>query len=130
MAMASLRAGNEEFPPVRWLQEAARSGGCWGEYWEINEPGVSEFRPWFMTAAGNVLYAICQLFVADQEGGIQLAAGVPSDWTDYSFRLPAPGGHSVSMEVRGGKVAAFAATPRRADLPRPAFNFRGQPLSP
>ena len=130
MAMASLRAGNEEFPPVRWLQEAARSGGCWGEYWEINEPGVSEYRPWFMTAAGNVLYAICQLFVADQEGGIQLAAGVPSDWTDYSFRLPAPGGYSVSMEVRGGKVTAFAATPCRADLPRPAFNFRGQPLTP
>ena len=130
MAMASLRAGNAEFPPVRWLQEAARSGGCWGEYWEINEPGVSEYRPWFMTAAGNVLYAICQMLVADQEGGIQLAAGVPSDWTDYSFRLPAPGGYSVSMEVKGGKVAAFSATPRRTDLPRPAFNFHGQALTP
>ena len=75
-------------------------------------------------------WALRYPLVADQEGGIQLAAGVPSDWTDYSFRLPAPGGYSVSMEVRGGKVTAFAATPCRADLPRPAFNFRGQPLTP
>ena len=112
MAMASLRAGNADYPPVRWLQEAARSGGCWGEYWEINEPGVSEYRPWFMTAAGNVLYAICQLFVADQEGGIQLAAGVPVEWTDYSFRLPAPGGIEISCVVKGGKVESLSAKPR------------------
>ena len=112
MAMASLRAGNAQFPPVRWLQEAARSGGCWGEFWEINEPGVSEFRPWFMTAAGNVLYAICQLLVADMPDGVRLAAGVPSDWTDYAFRLPAPGGFMVSMEVKGGRVARLGATAR------------------
>ena len=129
MAMASLRAGNAEYPPVRWLQEAARSGGCWGEYWEINEPGVSEFRPWFMTAAGNVLYAVCQLLVADMEGGIQLAAGVPSDWTDYSFRLPAPGGYAVSLEVKGGKVVRFAATPRADGLAKPVFSFKGQVMS-
>ena len=113
MAMASLRAGNDRHPPVRWLQEAARSGGCWGEFWEINEPGVSEYRPWFMTAAGNVLYAICQLLVADMPDGVRLAAGVPSDWTDYSFRLPAPGGVMVSMEVKGGKISRLDAAARR-----------------
>ena len=110
MAMASLRAGNDRYPPIRWLQEAARSGGCWGEYWEINEPGVSEFRPWFMTAAGNVLFAICQLLVADMPDGVRLAAGVPSEWTDYSFRLPAPGGFAVSMEVKGGRLVRLDAT--------------------
>ncbi|MGN0847673.1 MAG: glycosyl hydrolase family 95 catalytic domain-containing protein [Kiritimatiellia bacterium] len=128
MAMASLRAGNEAHPPIRWLREAACSGGCWGEFWEINEPGVSEYRPWFMTAAGNVLYAICQLFVAEMEGGVQLGAGVPPDWTDYSFRLPAPGGFEVSLDVKGGAVAKFAVRPRQPNAPRPAFIFRGRRL--
>ena len=122
-------AGNAAFPAVRWLQEAARSAGCWGEYWEINEPGVSEYRPWFMTAAGNVLYAICQLLVADMEGGVHLAAGVPADWRDYSFRLPAPGGFEVRLAVKDGKVAAFSATPRAPGAPTPAFFFRGKPLA-
>ena len=120
MAMASLRAGNERHPPVRWLQEAARSAGCWGEYWEINEPGVSEFRPWFMTAAGNVLYAICQLLVADLPDGVHLAAGVPSSWTDYSFRLPAPGGVTVSMEVKDGQLVRLE-TESRDSARKPAF---------
>lgn len=128
MAMASLRAGNAEHPPVRWLREAARCGGCWGEFWEINEPGVSEYRPWFMTAAGNVLYAICQLLVADMEGGVDLAAGVPDDWRDYAFRLPAPGGFEVSLAVKDGKVAAFSATPRAPGAAKPVFRFRGRPL--
>lgn len=128
MAMASLRAGNVEFPAVRWLQEAARSGGVWGEYWEINEPGAAQYRPWFMTAAGNVLYAICQLLVADMEGGVHLAAGVPDDWRDYSFRLPAPSGWTVEMQVKDGKVARFDAHPRREGLPRPKFFFRGNAL--
>ncbi len=128
MAMASLRAGNAEYPAVRWIQEAERSAGCWGEYWEINEPGVSEYRPWFMTAAGNVLYAICQLFVADMEGGVQLAAGVPAEWKDYSFRLPAPGGCGLSMEVKDGKLVKFTSTPRHATAKEPDYFFNGAPL--
>jgi len=102
MALAALRAGDDRYPPARWLTEAFRSAGCWGEYWEINEPGVSEYRPWFMTAAGNCLYAVNQLFVADMEGAVYLAAGVPKDWKDYAFRLPAPGGVEVDMAVKGG----------------------------
>ena len=104
MAMASLRSGDGKYPPVRWLQEAYRSAGCWGEYWEINEPGVSQFRPWFMTAAGNCLYAINQLFVTERDGALHLASGVPTEWRDFSFRLPAPGGLVVRMKVAGGKL--------------------------
>ncbi len=128
MAMASLRAGNAEFPAIRWLQEAARSGGVWGEYWEINEPGAAQYRPWFMTAAGNVLYAICQLFVADMEGGVHLAAGVPDGWRDYAFRLPVPGGWTVDVAVEGGRLVRFAAQPRADGLPRPKFFFKGEAL--
>ena len=128
MAMASLRAGNEKHPPVRWLQEAALSGGVWGEYWEINEPGVTQYRPWFMTAAGNVLYAICQLLVADLEGAVRLGEGAPDTWRDYAFRLPAPGGWTVEMEVKGGEVARFDAKPRSPGLPRPKFLWKGKEI--
>lgn len=126
MAMASLRAGDAKYPPVRWLTEAFRSAGCWGEYWEINEPGVSQFRPWFMTAAGNCLYAVNQLFVADMEGALHLAAGVPDDWQDYSFALPAPGGLTVKMAVKAGKLVDLSlvvknpAATRQAKLVLPA----------
>ena len=120
MSVAALRAGDTGLSPVRWLQEASRSAGCWGEYWEINEPGVAEYRPWFMTAAGNCLYAINQLFVTERDGALFLASGVPSDWKDYSFRLPAPGGLFVEMQVADGKLARLRVTPARpaAEMPR------------
>ena len=119
MSIASLRAGDAEHPPVRWLQEAFRSAGCWGEYWEINEPKVSEFRPWFMTAAGNCLYAINQLFVTERDGALHLASGVPSDWKDYAFRLPAPGGFTIEIKVADGKLAHLRVTPRDPSAPKP-----------
>ena len=120
MSVAALRAGDAGPSPVRWLQEAFRSAGCWGEYWEINEPGVAEYRPWFMTAAGNCLYAINQLFVTERDGALHLASGVPPDWKDYSFRLPAPGGLSVEMRVADGKLAHLRVTPSSpsAEMPR------------
>jgi len=108
MAMASLRAGDDKHPPMRWLTEAFRSAGCWGEYWEINEPGVSQFRPWFMTAAGNCLYAINQLFVADMDGALHLAAGVPDAWRAFSFRLPAPGGLTIRMAVKDDRLTELS----------------------
>ena len=110
MAMAALRAGDVVHSPLRWIEEAYRSAGCWGEYWEINEPGVSQCRPWFMTAAGNCLYAIDQLFVADMEDALYLAPGVPSAWKDYAFRLPAPGGLTIDMAVKGGRVERLTIT--------------------
>ena len=39
---------------------SASVAGPFGEYFEINEPGVI-FHPWFGTAAGNCLYAINQM---------------------------------------------------------------------
>lgn len=130
MALSALRAGDARHPPVRWLQEAHRSAGLWGEFWEINEPGVAQFRPWFMTAAGNCLYALNQLLVADREDVVELGAGVPDDWRDYAFRLPIPGGWTVEAEVKGGRLVRFSATPRRPGLPQLDFRFRGAALRP
>ena len=51
----------------------AREDGVWGEYWEINEPGVAECRPWFMTAAGNCLYAINSMLLMEADIGMPVA---------------------------------------------------------
>ena len=116
MALAALRAGEGE-RVVPLLKEAAQSAGVWGEYWEINEPGVAEYRPWFMTAAGNCLYALNQMLLMEADGECRLAAGVPCAWTDYSFRLPAEGGYEVDCVVKGGKVVRLVLRTRN---PSPA----------
>ena len=117
MAMAALRAGEGE-KAVPLLKEAASSAGLWGEYWEINEPGVAEYRPWFMTAAGNCLYALNQMLLMEADGECRLAAGVPSTWKDYSFRLPAEGGYEVECAVKGGTLARLALRARRSGAGR------------
>ena len=91
--------------------EAASSSGCYGEIWEINEPGVAEFRPWFMTGAGNCLYAINQMLLSERDGECIIGAGVPKEWKDWSFRLPAEGGFEVECVVKGGKVDRLVLRP-------------------
>ncbi|MBQ6340516.1 MAG: alpha/beta hydrolase [Kiritimatiellae bacterium] len=117
MAMAALRAGEgERVLPL--LKEAAKSAGAWGEYWEINEPGVAEYRPWFMTAAGNCLYALNQMLLTEADGECRLAAGVPAAWKDYAFRLPAEGGYEVDCAVKNGKLARLALRTRHPGTDR------------
>ena len=103
MAMAALRAGEgEKVLPL--IREASASAGVWGEYWEINEPGVAECRPWFMTAAGNCLYAINSMLLMEADGECRIGAGVPKEWKDWSFRLPAESGYEVDFAMKGGVV--------------------------
>ena len=117
MAMAALRAGKYEkvYPLV---MTAASSSGHYGEYWEINEPGNVQIKPWFMTAAGTSLYAMNQMLLTEQDGECLIGAGVPKEWKDWSFRLPAEGGYEVECEVKGGKVAKLVLRPRRIDPAR------------
>ena len=117
MAMAAMRAGEGE-KVVPLLKEAARSAGAWGEYWEINEPGVAEYRPWFMTAAGNCLYALNQMLLMEADGECRLGAGVPASWKDYSFRLPSESGYEVDCVMKGGKVARLILRTRHPSLDR------------
>lgn len=96
---------------VRWLREAASVAGPFGEYFEINEPGVI-YHPWFGTAAGNCLYAINQMLLCDQGGVIRLAETVPEEWRDYAFTLPSQQGVTVTMAVKDGRLAQLAVKPR------------------
>jgi len=86
------------------IMEAASSSGCYGEIWEINEPGVAEYRPWFMTGAGTCLYAINQMLLSEQDGECLIGAGVPKEWKDWSFRLPSESGYEVEFAMKGGVV--------------------------
>lgn len=97
--------------PARWLREAFSVSGCFGEFFEINEPGAV-YHPWFATAAGNCLYAIDQMLLCDRGGEVYLAFTVPTDWKDYAFVLPSQCGAQVSVTVKGGRLVHLALAPR------------------
>ena len=98
--------------PARWLREAFSAAGCFGEYFEINEPPDAVYHPWFATAAGNCLYALNQMLLCDRGGEVYLGFTVPTDWKDYAFTLPSQQGVAVTVAVKGGKVANLAVRPR------------------
>ena len=117
MAMAAQRAGMyEKIYPL--VMEAMASAGCYGEYWEINEPGNVQIKPWFMTAAGNCLYALNQMLLAEMDGECRIGAGLPADWKDWSFRLPAESGYEVEFAMKGGRAEKLVLRPRRIDSAR------------
>ncbi len=133
-AAASIASGvigrrEEQF---RWVKEAARSAGRWGEFWEINEPAV-QCRPWFMTAAATTLTAIDRLFVSEVDDELRIAPGVPADWKDFAFDLPAPCGGRVACTVRDGEVTVLTVSGlpenRRVVLPR-GFRVRKELVLP
>ena len=99
---ASMIALGDRTEPYRWLSEAAFAQGRFGETWEINEPGL-RLHPWFTTASGMCVYALAQMLVAEIDGLLHIAPGVPDDWKDYAFRLPTSQGVWVDCEVRAGK---------------------------
>lgn len=115
MAMAALRAGRYEkvYP---FIMAAAVSAGLFGEYWEINEPGAFRIHPWFMTAAGNCLYAMNQMLLMEADGECRIGAGVPKEWKDWSFRLPAESGYEVDFAMKNGKVTKLML--REGERPR------------
>lgn len=117
MAMAAQRAGRYEkvYP---FIMEAGVSAGPYGEYWEINEPGVAESRPWFMTAAGNCLYALNQMLLAELDGECRIGAGVPKEWKEWSFRLPAESGYEVEFAAKEGRAVKLILRPRHVDKSR------------
>ena len=99
---ASMIALGDRTEPYRWLSEAASAQGLFGETWEINEPGL-RLHPWFTTASGMCAYALAQMLVAEIDGVLHIAPGVPDGWKDYAFRLPTSQGVWVDCEVRAGK---------------------------
>lgn len=52
------------------------------------------------------------------DGECRIGAGVPKEWRDWSFRLPAENGYEVECEMKGGKVVKLVLRPRRIDPAR------------
>ena len=113
---------------IRWLREAWTAAGCFGEYFEINEPGVAVCHPWFPTAAGNCLYAINQMLLCDHADAVYIGYTVPENWRDYSFRLPSLRGVTVDCAVRGGKLVRLVLTPRKGVLEKARVVVRAELL--
>ena len=94
----------------------------WGEYWEINEGEKAWFRPWFLTSAANCLSAINSMLLMEADGECRIGAGVPKDWRDWSFRLPAESGYEVDFAMKNGKVSRLllreVESPREGERPR------------
>lgn len=111
MALSMIWLG-DDVEPYRWLKDAASSIGHFGESFEINEPGLHR-TPWFATASGTLLFAVNQMLLCDAENELWLGMGVPKDWKDYSFKLPAYGGLTVRAEVRSGKLSSLSISTRR-----------------
>ncbi len=112
-AIASQRGGLRE-EAYRRLVEADRSAGLWGEFYEINEPSRPLLRPWFMTAAANCLYAICEMLVSvDRDGAPAIGPGVPDEWRDYAFKLAVPGGKTIEAGAKDGVKFMRCEVPER-----------------
>ena len=122
---ATATALEDRESPTKLLAECWPSAGVWGEFWEINEAGLVNYRPWFMTAAGNYLYALNRLLFSETEGELRVAPGVPTAWRDYSFRLPAERGVWVDCTVRDGRLVSL-----KLEVARPAADRTARVVLP
>ena len=77
--------------------------GLFKEPWEILETGNN---PWFVSSAGNFIYAFNNLLLHQNEKGeMKVAWAAPESWKDFSFTLPAYGGGKVDVLVKDGKFS-------------------------
>ncbi|MBM3858732.1 MAG: hypothetical protein FJ395_03675 [Verrucomicrobia bacterium] len=112
---AALAAISEKTEPIKLLDEAAAGAGCFGDLFEINEAKVS-MHPWFATASGNVVYALNQMLVQNRGNEIHIAAGAPTAWKDYAFKLACHGNLVVEVEVKNGQLAKLTLVPGDATV--------------
>ncbi len=102
------------------LHQAARAVGCFGEIFEINEPGVVQYRPWFTTSGGAYMTAVNEALLQSREEELRIAESVPQSWRTFAFDLPAWGGRHVKASVEDGALTALRVTgegPIRVVLP-------------
>lgn len=114
MAVAMTLLGDKQ-EPIKLLREAANVTGLFGETFEINEPGIVVMHPWFTTASGNCLYALCQMLLCDAEGKTFIGRGIPMEWKEFAFRLPAFGGILIDVACKEGKLTKLTLTPKHPE---------------
>lgn len=90
------------------LKLATDEIGLFSEPWEILE---YKSNPWFVSSAGNFIFAFNRLLLFQNENSeLRVAWGVPESWTDYSFKLPTYGNGWLDAEIKSGKLAKLTYT--------------------
>ena len=87
-----------------------------GTYADLAKRHEAVWRKYY--AATSVQLPDAKLMLAEMDGECRIGAGVPPNWKDWSFRLPAESGYEVEFEMKGGKVAKLVVRPRRTDPAR------------
>ena len=109
-ASALIRLGDRNLP-YSWIKQSAHNTGYFGEMWEINEKEV-RMRPWFSTASGNYIHSVCTMLVSSRENGdIYIASATPTDWKDFSFKLPTYGANMIEAKFNNGKLVELEFKP-------------------
>ena len=102
-ASAEARLGDGE-GARRNLLQAAKSCGCFGEIFEMNEPGLMSI-PWCSSPQGTFVQAVNDMLLQCRGDEIRIAPAVPKDWTDYSFRLKAYDDITVDCTCANGRIS-------------------------
>jgi hypothetical protein len=53
------------------------------------------------------------MLLMEADGECRIGAGVPKEWKDWSFRLPAESGYEVDFAMKDGKVTRLVLRGRR-----------------
>lgn len=99
-AFARLGRGDDA---CRNLRLANQSVGFFNEIFEINEPAYRSC-PWCQAPQATFVQTVHEMLLRCEGDKIVVAPAVPKAWTDYSFRLHAPGGVVVDAKCVGGKL--------------------------
>ena len=114
-AFARLRRGDDA---ARNLRLANQSVGFFNEIFEINEPAYRSC-PWCQAPQATFIQTVHEMLLQTDGDTLRLAPAVPKAWTDFAFRLRAPGDLMVEATCKGGKLDyRLVPGPKNRRLPK------------
>ena len=99
-AFARLGRGEDAW---RNLRLANQSVGFFDEIFEINEPAYRSC-PWCQAPQATFVQTVHEMLLRCEGDRVVVAPAVPKAWTDYAFRLRAPGRRTVEAKCVNGKL--------------------------
>lgn len=84
---------------LKSLEQAVMTTGCFGECYEINEPGAIHFRPWFTTAAAVYITAVNNMLLQKKGNDVYILPAFKCSGC-VSFKLAADDNTVVSAEIK------------------------------
>jgi len=84
---------------LKSLEQAVMTTGCFGECYEINEPGLIHFRPWFTTAAAVYITAVNNMLLQKIGNDLYILPAFKCNGS-VSFKLAVDDNTVVSVEIK------------------------------